>query len=96
METKKTGEQQRRWERVSLQNTHAYAMIGEGVERTARVLDLGYGGVALETSRPQDLDDTFQAVLHVPILPPVRVSLHRVYQKQTSSGAMRIGCSFVT
>ena len=96
VETKKTGEQQRRWERVSLQNTHAYAMIGEGVERTARVLDLGYGGVALETSRPQDLADTFQAVLHVPILPPVRVSLHRVYQNQTSSGAMRIGCSFVT
>ena len=96
VETTKTGEQQRRWERVSLQNTHAYALIGAGVEHTARVLDLGYGGVALETSRPQDLADTFHAVLHVPILPPVRVSLHRVYQKQTSAGATRIGCSFVT
>ena len=92
----KTGAQQRRWERVSLSNTHAYALIGEGVERTARVLDLGYGGVALETSRPEEFSDAFHAVLHVPILPPVRVSLRRVYQKLEDSGTTRIGCSFVT
>jgi diguanylate cyclase (GGDEF)-like protein len=95
-EVKKTGAEQRRWERVSLVNTHAYALIGEGVERTARVLDLGYGGVALETSRPEEFSEAFHAVLHVPILPPVRVSLRRVYQKQGSSGMTRIGCSFVT
>jgi diguanylate cyclase (GGDEF)-like protein len=95
-ETKKTGSEQRRWERVSLANTHAYALIGEGVERTARVLDLGYGGVALETPRPEEFADSFHAVLHVPILPPVRVSLRRIYQKADSSGATRIGCSFVT
>jgi diguanylate cyclase (GGDEF)-like protein len=92
----KTGAQKRRWERVSLANTHAYALIGEGVERTARVLDLGYGGVALETSRPEEFSDAFHAVLHVPILPPVRVSLRRVYQKPEDSGTTRIGCSFVT
>ena len=45
----------RRWERVSLAKTHAYALIGEGVEFTARVIDLGYGGVALETTRPRIL-----------------------------------------
>ncbi len=95
-EVKKTGAEARRWERVSLANTHAYALIGEGVERTARVLDLGYGGVALETSRPEEFSDAFHAVLHVPILPPVRVSLRRVYQKQVGSGTTRIGCSFVT
>jgi len=95
-EVKKTGAEQRRWERVSLATTHAYALIGEGVERTARVVDLGYGGVALETSRPEEFGDDFHAVLHVPVLPPVRVSLHRVYQKQGSSGTTRIGCSFVT
>jgi diguanylate cyclase (GGDEF)-like protein len=95
-EVKKAGSELRRWERVSLANTRAYALIGEGVERTARVLDLGYGGVALETSRPEDFGDTFHAVLHVPILPPVRVSLHRVYRIQGSSGTTRIGCSFVT
>lgn len=95
-ELKKPGSEQRRWERVSLANTRAYALIGEGVERTARVLDLGYGGVALETSSPEEFGEAFHAVLHVPILPPVRVSLHRVYQKHGSSGATRIGCSFVT
>ena len=96
VEPKKTGAEMRRWERVSLANTHAYALIGEGVERTARVLDLGYGGVALETSSPEEFTEAFHAVLHVPILPPVRVSLHRVYQRPDSSGTTRIGCSFVT
>jgi diguanylate cyclase (GGDEF)-like protein len=95
-DVKKTGAEQRRWERVSLANTRAYALIGEGVERTARVLDLGYGGVALETSSPEEFSEAFHAVLHVPILPPVRVSLRRVYQRQGSSGATRVGCSFVT
>ena len=95
-EQKKTGAERRRWERVSLANTHAYALIGEGVERTARVVDLGYGGVAVETSKPEEFGEAFHAVLHVPILPPVRVSLHRVYQRLGTEGATRIGCSFVT
>jgi diguanylate cyclase (GGDEF)-like protein len=95
-EPRKPDTERRRWERVSLANTRAYALIGEGVERTARVMDLGYGGVAVETSRPEEFNDAFHAVLHVPILPPVRVSLRRIYQKQGSSGATRIGCSFVT
>jgi diguanylate cyclase (GGDEF)-like protein len=90
------GIERRRWERVSLATTHAYALIGEGVERTARVLDLGYGGVALETSRPEGFEDAFHAVLHVPILPPVRVSLRRIYQGPGPAGTTRIGCSFVT
>ena len=95
-ESKKTMAERRRWERVSLANTHAYALIGEGVESTARVLDLSYGGVALETSRPEDFSAAFHAVLHVPILPPVRVSLSRVYNKPGGPGESRIGCSFVT
>jgi diguanylate cyclase (GGDEF)-like protein len=89
-------ENRRRWERVPLDTTHAYALIGEGVEFTAKVIDLGYGGVALETARPETFDEVFQAVLHVPILPPVRVNLRRVYQLQGTAGATRIGCSFVT
>jgi diguanylate cyclase (GGDEF)-like protein len=93
---KKPGTERRRWERVSLATTHAYALIGEGVERTARVLDLGYGGVALETAQPEEFHEAFHAVLHVPILPPVRVSLRRVYFGLSSAGATRIGCSFVT
>jgi diguanylate cyclase (GGDEF)-like protein len=88
--------ERRRWERVSLATTRAYALVGEGVERTARVLDLGYGGVALETTRPEEFEEAFHAVLHVPILPPVRVSLRRIYRGQGEAGMSRIGCSFVT
>jgi diguanylate cyclase (GGDEF)-like protein len=95
-EAKSRNPERRRWERVSLATTHAYALVGEGVEHTARVLDLGYGGVALETSRPEEFDEAFHAVLHVPILPPVRVSLKRVYKMQGTAGAARVGCSFVT
>ena len=95
-ESRKASTERRRWDRVSLANTRAYALVGEGVERTARVVDLGYGGVAVETSRPEEFSEAFHAVLHVPILPPVRVSLRRVYLKQGSSGVTRIGCSFVT
>src|SRR5712671_4015473 len=86
--------ERRRWERVSLAGTRAYALIGEGVERTARVLDLGYGGVALETARPEELGESFLAVLHVPILPPVRVNLRRIYLRQGSTGSSRVGCAF--
>ena len=92
----RSGAERRRWERVSLVGTKAYALIGEGVERTARVVDLGYGGVALEITRSEDLDEAFHAVLHVPILPPVRVNLRRVYMGQGSIGSSRVGCSFVT
>src|SRR6266853_2214591 len=95
-EVKRPALERRRWERVSLAGTRAYALIGEGVERTARVLDLGYGGVALETARPEGLEESFNAVLHVPILPPVRVTLRRIYFGKGSSGSSRVGCSFVT
>jgi diguanylate cyclase (GGDEF)-like protein len=88
--------ERRRWDRVSLAGTRAYAVIGEGVERTARVLDLCYGGVALEMPRTEELEETFQAMLHVPILPPVRVSLRRVYQTGGDTNVSRMGCSFVT
>jgi GGDEF domain-containing protein len=88
--------ERRRWERVSLAGTRAYALIGEGVQSTARVLDLGYGGVALETAHPEELAETFIAVLHVPILPPVRVNLRRVYLAKTTAANSRVGCSFIT
>jgi diguanylate cyclase (GGDEF)-like protein len=89
----------RKWERFSMANTNAYALVGESPERKARVLDLGHGGICLESLNPDEFGEAFHAVLHVPILPPVRVNLRRVYlaiQPQTGSGATRIGCSFVT
>jgi diguanylate cyclase (GGDEF)-like protein len=88
--------ERRRWERVSLTGTRAYAIIGEGASGKARVMNLGYGGVAIETSHPEEYSDAFYAVLHVPILPPVRVNLRRVYQLQATANTSRVGCVFVT
>ena len=76
--------------------TNAYAVLGEQGARRARVLDLGFGGVAMELDSAEDLPENLLAVLHVPILPPVRVNLKPVWKQQTSEGSFRIGCSFVS
>jgi diguanylate cyclase (GGDEF)-like protein len=86
---------QRKWERVQLAGTRAYAQLSDR-SQTARVIDLGYGGVGLEINPLEELSATFEAVLHVPILPPVRVNLKPVYQVRTLSGHKRVGCAFVT
>ncbi len=88
--------ERRKWERVPLGGTRAYAVLGEGPEKKARILDLGYGGVALETDSPDELAGSFHAVLHVPILPPVRVSLRKIYLQREQGSAVRVGCSFVS
>jgi diguanylate cyclase (GGDEF)-like protein len=85
----------RKWERVLLAGTRAYAQFSDRPQ-TARVLDLSYGGVALEISAGEELAATFEAVLHVPILPPVRVHLKPLYQVRTPNGQKRVGCAFVT
>ncbi len=90
----KPSSEHRRAERVSLAGTRAYAVVGEG-NRTARVLDLGFGGVGLQLDSPEELGETFPAILHVPILPPVRVTLRRVYLQRNANGPSRIGCAFV-
>lgn len=87
---------QRKAERVSMAGTNAYAIIGEQGSRRARVLDLGFGGVALEFEHPEELPESILAILHVPILPPVRVYLKPVWHRLTSEGALRFGCHFVS
>lgn len=86
---------QRKAERVSMTGTNAYAVLGEVASRRAKVLDLGFGGVALEFESKQDLPDNFLAVLHVPILPPVRVNLRPVWSRPTADG-LRVGCCFIS
>ncbi len=76
--------------------TNAYAVLGEQGAKRARVLDLGFGGVAIELDLPEDLPDNLLAVLHVPILPPVRVNLKPVWKEQTKQGSFRVGCAFVS
>jgi diguanylate cyclase (GGDEF)-like protein len=85
----------RKAERVSMNGTNAYAILGEQGSRRARVLDLGFGGVALEIDEADGLLENTLAVLHVPILPPVRVHLKPVWSQKTTQGT-RIGCAFVS
>jgi len=87
---------QRKAERVSMTGTNAYAVLGDQGARRARVLDLGFGGVAIELDSAEDLPENLLAVLHVPILPPVRVNLKPVWRQQTTQGAFRVGCAFVS
>jgi len=87
---------QRKAERVSMTGTKAFAVIGEQGSRRARVLDLGFGGVALELEHPEDLPVSILAILHVPILPPVRVYLRPIWSRPTAEGAFRFGCQFIS
>ncbi len=86
----------RKWERVSLAGTKAYAVLAEATQRNATVLDLSYGGVALILDKADELPAQFNAILHVPILPPVRVVLHKAYAHRLEGGRTRIGCAFVS
>jgi len=86
--------QKRRWERVSLKGTKSYAVV-DGSERSASVIDLSYGGVALQFEKDGELPSEFSAVLHVPILPPLRVKLTKSYTYPAEGGSIRMGCSFV-
>ncbi|HEX4004038.1 MAG TPA: GGDEF domain-containing protein [Candidatus Acidoferrales bacterium] len=88
--------EQRKWERVSLGGTKAHAVLTDVGQKTAKVIDLSYGGVALLFDRHEEIPDQFHAVLHVPILPPVRVILRKSYILSADDGRMRVGCSFVS
>ncbi|MGC2332136.1 MAG: GGDEF domain-containing protein [Candidatus Acidiferrales bacterium] len=88
--------EQRKWERVSLGGTKAHAVLTDVGQKTAKVLDLSYGGVALLFDKQEEIPAQFHAVLHVPILPPVRVILRKSYVLSADDGRMRVGCSFVS
>ena len=91
----KPAQHPRKWERVSLSGTKAHAVL-DVPAKTAAVLDLSYGGVALLFETNEDLPNEFSAVLHVPILPPLRVSLRKAYTTPVDGGHVRMGCSFVS
>ena len=86
----------RKAERVSMSGTNAYAILADQPVQRARVVDLGFGGVALDFPSPERIPETLLAVLHVPILPPVRVNLKRVWTKQLSPDTTRVGCCFIS
>jgi len=88
--------ERRKWERVSLAGTKAHAVFAELGQKTAKVVDLSYGGVALRVDSVDDLPTQFNAVLHVPILPPVRVVLRKVFTLPSEGGRIRVGCAFIS
>ncbi len=88
--------EKRKWERVSLAGTKAYALLTESDKKTATLVDLSYGGVALLLEKGVELPNQFSAILHVPILPPVRVILRKSYTQRLGSDRERVGCSFVS
>jgi diguanylate cyclase (GGDEF)-like protein len=94
--TSPSRDEKRKWERVSLAGTKAYAMLSETDKRMATVIDLSYGGVALLLEKGGELPKQFSAILHVPILPPVRVILRQAYIQGLEGGRIRAGCSFVS
>jgi diguanylate cyclase (GGDEF)-like protein len=87
---------QRKWERISLVGTKAHAVFSDLDQKTAKVLDLSYGGVALLLEKSEEIPNQFNAVLNVPILPPVRVILRKTYSQRLEDGRVRLGCSFVS
>jgi diguanylate cyclase (GGDEF)-like protein len=86
----------RKAERVSMSGTNAYAVLADQPVQRARVVDLGFGGVALDFPSTEKVPETLLAVLHVPILPPVRVSLKRLWTRQLSEDTVRVGCCFIS
>ncbi|MHB8525045.1 MAG: diguanylate cyclase [Candidatus Acidiferrales bacterium] len=88
--------ERRKWERVSLAGTRAYAVITGNEKKNATVMDLCTGGLSLVIDTPDDLPSPFFAVLHVPILPPLRVNLRKIYTRKIDGARSRIGCAFVS
>jgi len=50
----------------------------------------------LEFDQPEELAENILAILHVPILPPVRVYLKPVWTRRTVEGTFRLGCHFIS
>ena len=90
----KTPGQRRKWERISLVGTQAYAVFAE--KKIAQVIDLCTGGLALSVENAEELAASFFVVLHVPILPPLRVNLRKVYTQKIEGARSRVGCAFVS
>ncbi len=85
----------RKWERIPLSGTSAHVVWNDDSPTTVPVIDISYGGVALMVEDPDSFPTAFNAMLHMPIQPPVRVALHKSYAQPTTGSGTRLGCVFV-
>jgi diguanylate cyclase (GGDEF)-like protein len=92
----RSGAERRKWERISLSGKRAFATVTNGADKQFRVLDMSHGGVALEAEHDLPSGESFQAILHVPILGEVRVKLKKLYVQRIAGQQSRVGCLFVT
>ncbi|HVI10195.1 MAG TPA: hypothetical protein VND65_18035 [Candidatus Binatia bacterium] len=89
--TERTNER-RRWYRVPLVGTSAYAAVEL---RTIPILDFGYGGVALEIPIDLYFQPIIMARIFVPILGSVTVRLQQRYERPNAEkGTRRVGYSY--
>ena len=86
----------RKWERVPLAGTSAHIVWNEDSPTTVPVIDVSYGGVALMVQNPDIFPTAFQAMLHMPIQLPVKVSLRKSYAQRMTGNGTRLGCAFVS
>jgi len=71
-----------------------YDNIGEQGDASRALLDLGFGGVAIELEAQEDLPENLIAVFHVPTLPPVRVSSACMVSAAPQGSSC--GCAFIS
>jgi len=83
-------------ERVRMDGVAARAIVFRGEQRIpARVLDMSFGGLALDFEEHWILPGEFRAELHVPVLPGGTIRLWPIYANLNEKG-MRVGCRFTT
>jgi diguanylate cyclase (GGDEF)-like protein len=90
-----SGRNKRKWERVPLTGTSAHLVCDDGPQTTVPVIDVSFGGIGLRVEDPDAFPAAFQAILHIPIQPPVSVSLRKSYTQCTTGTGARVGCVFV-
>ncbi len=86
----------RRCERIAMDGVAASAIVLRGEQKIpARVLDLSFGGMALDFEEHWILPNEFCAELRVPVWPAGTVRLLPIYANLNKRG-MRVGCRFAT
>jgi diguanylate cyclase (GGDEF)-like protein len=85
----------RQFVRIPLEDFGAYAVLRCDAESyRGNLVDFSFGGIGLRLPEDVELPDTFIGDLHLRVLPPVTVSLRKVYTKSTQSEGQRVGCAF--
>ena len=78
-----------------LAGTSAHLVCSDVPQTAVPVIDVSYGGIALMVEDPEAFPAAFDAVLHIPIQPPLSVSLRKSNTQCVEGTGTRVGCCFV-